>query len=41
MIIRRTTEAAWLKRLDIPGHPLKAEAYAELEPVLSYQNSEY
>ena len=31
MIRKRTTELALLKRLEIPGHPLRAAAHAELE----------
>jgi hypothetical protein len=34
MIRRRKTELAWLKRFEIREHPLRAEAYAELEPAM-------
>jgi hypothetical protein len=34
MIRRRKTELAWLKRFEIPEHPLRAGAYAELEPAM-------
>jgi hypothetical protein len=34
MIRRRKTELAWLKRFEIPEHPLRAGAYAGLEPVM-------
>jgi hypothetical protein len=34
MIRRRTPELALLKRFEIPGHPLRAAAYTELEPAM-------
>jgi len=34
MLGRRTTELALLKRFEIPEHPLRAEAYAELESAM-------
>jgi hypothetical protein len=34
MIKRRTTELSLLKRFEIPEHPLRAAAYAELEPAM-------
>ena len=34
MIRRRKTELELLKRFEIPGHPLRVEAYAELKPAM-------
>jgi hypothetical protein len=34
MIRCKASELALLKRFEIPEHPLRAEAYAELEPAM-------